>query len=163
MPHSLSIQDALSRLGAGFQSASAGIMLLRISAFFVLLRPALSERHRMCSAAPPRSVCQIRKLPALSRNGRAGSFIAVLMCQCPKRADFISTRLSEVIENLKCMCQCPKRADFISTNLSTSTLVWTITGVNALSGLISFLQYPLETLINTGFPGSVLQVFVRIF
>ena len=36
-------------------------------------------------------------------------------------------------------------------------------GVNALSGLISFLQYPLKTLINTGFPGSFLQVFVRIF
>ena len=35
--------------------------------------------------------------------------------------------------------------------------------VNALSGLFSFLQYPLETLVNTGFPASFLQVFVRLF
>ena len=35
--------------------------------------------------------------------------------------------------------------------------------VNALSGLLSFLRYPLKTLVNTGFPASFLQVFVRIF
>ena len=32
--------------------------------------------------------------------------------------------------------------------------------VNALGGLFSFLQYPLETRINTGFPAPFLQVFV---
>ena len=32
--------------------------------------------------------------------------------------------------------------------------------VNALNGLLSFLQYPLEPLENTGLPASFLQVFV---
>ena len=35
-----------------------------------------------------------------------------------------------------------------------------IESVNALGGLFSFLQYPLETRINTGFPAPFLQVFV---
>ena len=116
-------------------------MLLRISAFFILLRPALSERHRMCSAAPPRSVCQIRKLPALSRNGRAGSFIADLLCQCPKRADFISTFQNVfTLYPPMALCQCPKRADFISTWRNHMRYGFVKTGVNALSGLISFLR-----------------------
>ena len=61
------------------------------------------------------------------------------------------------------VCQCPKRADFISTQLYVGKLLHDMGCVNALSGLISFLQYPLEPLINTGFPGSFLKVIVRIF
>ena len=38
------IQDSLASLGAGFGSASADIILLRIPALFVPLRSALSER-----------------------------------------------------------------------------------------------------------------------
>ena len=38
-----------------------------------------------------------------------------------------------------------------------------VLGVNALNGLLSFLRYPLKTLVNTGFPASFLQVFVGIF
>ena len=110
-------------------------------------------------------------------------------CQCPKRAYFIST-LEEVEPSgfAYDVCQCPKRAYFISTGLRgyqrqfrksrvnalnglTSFLPNMLGflvnlanfGVNALNGLTSFLQYPLGTRINTGFPGSFLQVFVRIF
>ena len=140
MPHSLSIQDALSRLGAGFRSASAGIMLLRISAFFILLRPALSERHRTCSATSSRSVYQIKKLPALSRNGRAGSFIAVLMCQCPKRADFISTSKAGAKYVLNALKGVNALSGLISFLLKLVTNIQMFQmGVNALSGLISFL------------------------
>ncbi len=51
---------------------------------------------------------------------------------------------------------------FLQT-LNPNNSYWLINGVNALGGLNSFLQYPLGTRINTGFPGSFLQVFVRIF
>ena len=42
-------------------------------------------------------------------------------CQCPKRADFISTRPSSILTP-KDVCQCPKRADFISTKRVESNL-----------------------------------------
>ena len=87
-----------------------------------------------------------------------------VVCQCPKRADFISTLAhhSWQYRSRYRMCQCPKRADFISTGKTTDREL-AIKCVNALSGRISFLQYPLETRINTGFPDPFLQVFVRIF
>ena len=85
-------------------------------------------------------------------------------CQCPKRANFISTFGFAYIEaKEERLCQCPKRANFISTITPRPFWVKEPTCVNALNGLISFLQYPLGTRINTGFPGSFLQVFVRIF
>ena len=45
-------------------------------------------------------------------------------CQCPKRANFIST-LANNLDSIdrKEMCQCPKRANFISTaNISLMSL-----------------------------------------
>ena len=37
------------------------------------------------------------------------------VCQCPKRANFISTKIAEVCKSQHGVCQCPKRANFIST------------------------------------------------
>ena len=58
------------------------------------------------------------------------------------------------------MCQCPRRAILISTITGIVQMQSMSLCVNALGGLFSFLQYPLETRINTGFPAPFLQVFV---
>ena len=85
------------------------------------------------------------------------------MCQCPKRADFISTKALACREGSKRGVNALSGLiSFLLKKMKYETM-GPVDCVNALSGLISFLQYPLETLINTGFPGSVLQVFVRIF
>ena len=57
-------------------------------------------------------------------------------------------------------CQRPKRATSISTVELNESELNEEKGVNALNGLLPFLQYPLRTRINTGFAGSVLQVIV---
>ena len=66
------------------------------------------------------------------------------MCQRPKRAFIISTRMkSKVTRLFISMCQRPKRAFIISTVYNSITY-WKITcsfrSVNALNGLLSFLQ-----------------------
>ena len=67
--------------------------------------------------------------------------LSTIMCQCPKRADFISTAESDFgKKNVTYLCQCPKRADFISTGLFMKVFHTEKGCVNALSGLISFLQ-----------------------
>ena len=84
-------------------------------------------------------------------------------CQCPKRAFLISTSYEKLTLEEEAGCQCPKRAFLISTISEFPKKRAKLLGVNALSGLFSFLQYPLEPLVNTGFPASFLQVFVRLF
>ena len=64
------------------------------------------------------------------------------------------------IDGQRKMCQRPKRASFISTVNFGPKMCPTYQCVNALNGLLSFLQYPLEPLENTGLPASFLQVFV---
>ena len=86
------------------------------------------------------------------------------MCQCPKRANFISTPkhsrsglqdtksvnalngLTSFLRNFTSYaglndnkCQCPKRANFISTYQADSLFKMAISRVNALNGLTSFL------------------------
>ena len=107
MPHSLSIQDALSRLGAGFRSASAGIMLLRISAFFILLREAFIrlKNSPLCHGMAGRGVLlQFLCVNALSglisfllTNANIMNLTPHTVCQCPKRADFISTKYRAMV------------------------------------------------------------------
>ncbi len=81
--------------------------------------------------------------------------------QRPKRASSISTRN---IRKSRCrneMFQRPKRASSISTRRrmgygqGPGKICF-----NALNGLLPFLQPPLGTRINPGFPASFLQVFV---
>ena len=80
-------------------------------------------------------------------------------CQCPERSCFISTP-TKVERNIRHeMFQRPKRALFISTKMLRTNSKKAM-GFNALNGLFSFLQYPLEPRINTGFPPLFLQVFV---
>ncbi len=63
----------------------------------------------------------------------------VIMCQCPNRASFISTILLYYFLNSR-MCQCPNRASFISTTLRQKWKKLITSCVNALIGLLSFLQ-----------------------
>ena len=85
------------------------------------------------------------------------------MCQCPSRASLISTEIMTTLLGREIPCQCPSRASLISTCEIVVKPGILSRSVNALHGLLSFLQYPLESRINTGFPGSILQIFVRIF
>ena len=49
------------------------------------------------------------------------------LCQCPKRADFISTTMLSYMDMRIYVCQCPKRADFISTRISlTNSYIETV-------------------------------------
>ena len=74
------------------------------------------------------------------------------MCQRPKRASSISTLNKEdSCMNQISLCQRPKRASSISTEGSSKIFSKSYHCVNALNGLLLFLQYPLESRINTGF------------
>ena len=66
--------------------------------------------------------------------------LLLLKCQRPERAYFIST-MKATIKNIETeVCQRPERAYFISTSDSSVILRVSITGVNALNGLTSFLR-----------------------
>ena len=63
------------------------------------------------------------------------------MCQCPKRANLISTETYvEPEDDDYEVCQCPKRANLISTERAIRHAIEIAMCVNALNGLISFLR-----------------------
>ena len=61
-------------------------------------------------------------------------------CQCPKRAFLISTFPAKIYAPKVTACQCPKRAFLISTGTFFAESIKGNNGVNALSGLFSFLR-----------------------
>ena len=64
----------------------------------------------------------------------------LLQFLCVNALSGLSTAaVKQAIKAMANRCQCPKRADFISTNLAHGNIIVEIC-VNALSGLISFLQ-----------------------
>ena len=64
-----------------------------------------------------------------------------VLCQRPKRASFISTGIAVGAAAVSWLCQRPKRASFISTATEDISKEENQECVNALNGLLSFLQF----------------------